>query len=476
MGVGSTEPKRLVLNARDRHLALIGFMGAGKTTLAEAVAARIGRRAVDADRLIEGRAQISIGAFFAQRGETEFRVAEASLVRETLRQSPPAVVALGGGAVKTPEVQSALRERAFTVLVEVDVETAWERSKDTDRPNAQDEGRFRKLYEERGPLYRSAADAVASDTDGVILAAAGIHHELGALERLGELVPGDGPVALVADSTVMGIYGAAAQTALGDRLQSEHELPAGEAAKQLHVIERLWSELRLDRGGTVVALGGGALTDAAGLAAAMYLRGVPWVVVPTTLVGQVDAGIGGKTAIDIPQGKNLVGAFHWPSLVVIDEALLETLPERERRQGEAERIKTELLAGRPLDIRATAAYKAALCLRDPYDRGDRQWLNLGHTFAHALEAAADFDLPHGEAVALGLLAALRLSGRDTAPVVDALDPQPVTVDRDRAWEALQRDKKRTGDAINLVLIGDDGPYLEARSSDEVRAALDTLIS
>jgi shikimate kinase/3-dehydroquinate synthase len=465
----------MALNALDRHIALIGFMGAGKTTLAEAVAARIGRRAVDADRLIEGRAQISIGAFFAQRGETEFRVAEASLVRETFRQSPPAVVALGGGAVKTPEVQAALRERAFTVLVEIDVDTAWARSKDTDRPNARDEGVFRRLYEERQPLYRSAADAVANDADGVILAAAGIHHELGALERLGELVPGDGPVALVADSTVMGIYGAAAQTALGDRLQSEHELPSGETAKQLRVVERLWSELRLDRAGTIVALGGGALTDAAGLAAALYLRGVPWVVVPTTLVGQVDAGIGGKTAIDIPQGKNLVGAFHWPARVVIDEALLETLPERERRQGEAERIKTELLAGRPLDIRAAAAYKAALCLRDPYDRGVRQWLNLGHTFAHALEAAADFDLPHGEAVALGLLAALRLSGRDTAPVTDALDPQPVAVDRERAWEALQRDKKRTGDEINLVLLGDDGPYLEARSSDEVRAALDTLI-
>jgi shikimate kinase/3-dehydroquinate synthase len=466
----------MALNAVDRHLALIGFMGAGKTTLAETVAARIGRRAVDADRLLEGRAQISIGAFFAQRGETEFRVAEASLARETFRQSPPAVVALGGGAVQTPEVQTALRRYAFTVLVDVDVDTAWERSKGTDRPNARDEGVFRRLYEERQPLYRSAADAVAHDADGVILAAAGIHHELGALERLGELVPGDGPVALVADSTVMGIYGPLAQTALGDRLQSEHELPSGEAAKQLHVIERLWSEFRLDRGGTVVALGGGALTDAAGLAAAMYLRGVPWVVVPTTLVGQVDAGIGGKTAIDTPQGKNLVGAFHWPAAVVIDEALLATLPERERRQGEAERIKTELLAGRPLDVRAAAAYKAALCLRDPHDRGDRQWLNLGHTFAHALEAAADFDLPHGEAVALGLLAALRLSGRDTAPVVDVLDPQPVKVDRDRAWEALQRDKKRSGDDINLVLLGDDGPYLEARSPDQVRAALDTLIA
>jgi shikimate kinase / 3-dehydroquinate synthase len=465
----------MALNALDRHLALIGFMGAGKTTLAEAVAGRIGRRSVDADRLLEGRAQISIGAFFAQRGETEFRVAEASLVRELFRQSPPAVVALGGGAVKTPEVQSVLRERAFTVLVEIDVETAWKRSKDTDRPNAQDEGVFRRLYEERQPLYRGAADAVANDADGVILAAAGIHHELGALERIGELVPGSGPVALVADSTVMGIYGAAAQTALGDRLQSTHEVPAGEAAKQLHVLERLWSELRLDRAGTVVALGGGALTDAAGLAAAMYLRGIPWVAVPTTLVGQVDAGIGGKTAIDIPQGKNLVGAFHWPARVVIDEALLETLPERERRQGEAERIKTELLAGRPLDIRAAAAYKASLCLRDPHDRGDRQWLNLGHTFAHALEAAADFDLPHGEAVALGLLAALRLSGRDLAAVTEALDPQPVQVDRERAWAALLRDKKRTGDEINLVLLGDDGPYLEARSSDEVRAALDTLI-
>lgn len=476
MGVGSTEPKRPVLNALGRHLALIGFMGAGKTTLAEAVAARIGRRAVDADRLLEGRAQISIGAFFAQRGETEFRVAEASLARETFRQSPPAVVALGGGAVKTPEVQTALRKHAFTVLVDVDVETAWERSKDTDRPNAQDESVFRRLYEERQPLYRGAADAVANDTDGVILAAAGIHHELGALERLGELVPGSGPVALVADSTVMGIYGPTAQTALGDRLQSTHELPSGETAKQLHVIERLWSELRLDRDGTVVALGGGALTDAAGLAAALYLRGVPWVVVPTTLVGQVDASIGGKTAIDIPEGKNLVGAFHWPARVVIDEALLATLPERERRQGEAERIKTELLAGRPLDVRAAAAYKASLCLRDPHDRAERRWLNLGHTFAHALEAAADFDLPHGEAVALGLLAALRLSGRDTGPVVAALDPQPVQVDRDRAWEALRRDKKRTGDEINLVLLGDDGPYVEARSPDEVRAALDTLIS
>src|SRR5256885_11935449 len=133
----------MALNALDRHLALIGFMGAGKSTLAEEVAARIGRRAVDADRLLEGRAQISIGAFFAQRGETEFRVAEAALARETFRQSPPAVVALGGGAVKTPEGQSTLRERALTGLVHVDVEPAWESLEENDPPAAPGQYVFR---------------------------------------------------------------------------------------------------------------------------------------------------------------------------------------------------------------------------------------------------------------------------------------------------------------------------------------------
>jgi shikimate kinase / 3-dehydroquinate synthase len=465
----------MALNALGRQVALVGFMGAGKTTLAPLVAERLGRRSVDCDRLLEGRVQLKLGELFAKAGEVEFRIAEAGIVVGALESSPDAVIALGGGAIKSPTVRAALRDNALTVLVEVDLDTAWERVEGSDRPLAKDRAQFRALYEERLPLYRETADAVACDVDGIVLAAAGVHHEAGGLERLGELVPGDGPVALVADSTVLGIHGGRAQASLGDRLVSSHELPPGEGAKQLHVVERLWSELSLDRGGTVVALGGGCVTDAAGFAAASYLRGVPWVTVPTTLVGQVDAAIGGKTAIDIPQGKNLVGAFHWPARVVIDERLLETLPEHERRMGRAELVKTELLAGRPLDVRAAAAYKAGLCVRDPHDRGPRQWLNLGHTFAHALEAAADFDLPHGQAVALGLLAALRLSGRDPATVEEALTPQPVAVDRERAWAALLRDKKRAGGEINLVLLSDDGPTLEARSAEEVRAALDTLI-
>ena len=267
--------------------------------------------------------------------------------------------------------------------------------------------------------------------------------------------------------------------ALGARLVSVHELPTGEEAKTVAAVERLWHELRLPRGGTVVALGGGALTDAAGFAAATFLRGVAWVSVPSSLVGQVDAGIGGKTAIDLPEGKNLVGAFHWPIRTVVDPSLLATLPEHERREGLAEVVKTGLLAGEPLWelpdaelVRRCAAFKAAVCLRDPREAGERAILNLGHTFAHALEAAAGYSgVTHGRAVALGLLAALRLSGRSTSVVEEVLAPRPVRVDRERAWAALGRDKK-TG----LVLLGEDGPRWGVRLPEEdVRRELDALI-
>ena len=291
--------------------------------------------------------------------------------------------------------------------------------------------------------------------------------------------PADGPLALVTESRVAGIHGAAAQLALGQRLAEVHELPTGERAKTVPEVERLWRALRIDRFGTLLALGGGALTDAAGFVAATYTRGCTWVPIPTTLVGQVDAAIGGKTAIDLPEGKNLVGAFHWPLRTIVDPALIETLPQRERRNGLAEVVKTGLLAGEPLwelataFVRRCAAYKSGICLRDPRDRGSRRALNLGHAFAHALEAAADFELGHGDAVALGLLAALRLSGRDTAPVDEVLAPKPVGVDRERAWQALLRDKKGP---LNVVLLGDDGAFVTELPADDVRHALHELIS
>ena len=276
-----------------------------------------------------------------------------------------------------------------------------------------------------------------------------------------------------------------AQLALGARLTETHELPPGEEAKTLAAVDRLWQELRLDRSGTIVALGGGCTTDAAGFVAATYLRGIAWMPVPTSLVAQVDAAIGGKTGIDLPQGKNLVGAFHWPARTVVDPALLETLPDLQRLEGLAEVVKAGLLAGEPFWelpddelVRRSLAFKAAICLRDPHERGERAILNLGHTFAHALEAAAGYEgLTHGRAVALGLLAALRLSGRDTQLVEDVLRPERARVDRERAWQAMRRDKKARGGEIRLVLLGPDGPqYGVVLPEADVRRELDRLIA
>src|SRR3954471_838047 len=442
-------------------------MGAGKSTAARELGG------IDADDLVESAAGMPIAELFREEGEAVFRALEEQAV----------VLALGGGAVTSPAVRDALGD-ALTIWLDVDVDTCWQRVKGSDRPLAQDEAAFRRLYEERRALYANVADVVAHDAHDVVLAAAGIHVERGALQRLGELVPGDASVALVSDSNVAGIHGMDTQLALGARLTETHELPPGEEAKTLTAVDRLWQDLRLDRSGTIVALGGGCTTDAARLAGAADLPGIAWTRVPTSLVGQVDAAVGGKTAIDLPQGKNLVGAFHWPERTVIDIALLDTLPEPQRLEGMAEVVKTALLAGEPLWelpeaelVRRCAAFKAGVCLRDPADRGERAVLNLGHTFAHALEAAAGYEgVSHGRAVALGLLAALRLSGRPTDVIEETLAPQPVRVDRERAWKAMHRDKKARGGALRLVLLGDAGAIVDTRPDAEVRSALDELIA
>jgi shikimate kinase/3-dehydroquinate synthase len=289
----------------------------------------------------------------------------------------------------------------------------------------------------------------------------------------------EGPLEVVADERVLELHEPPAQGPL-------HRLPPGEAAKTVATAERLWRALRLDRGGTLIAFGGGCTTDVGGFVAAAYLRGVDWVAVPTTLVGQVDAAIGGKTAVNLPEGKNLVGAFHWPTRTVVDTRYLATLPPEQRAEGMAEVVKTGLLAGEPYWelpepelVRRCAAYKTALCLRDPYERGERAVLNLGHTFAHALEAGGGYEgVSHGQAVALGLLAALRLSGLATTSVEQVLEPRPARVDREAAWAALARDKKARDGKPRLVLLEAPGRPVTGveRPESEVRAALDELIA
>jgi shikimate kinase / 3-dehydroquinate synthase len=454
-------------NALGLHVALVGFMGAGKSTLGPALAERLGRQFVSVDAIVEERAGASVADVFDERGEPAFRRLEEEAALDVLSRRPLAIVELGGGALGSERTRAALAEHAFTVHIETSVDESWERVAGTDRPLARDSQAFRALYEERRPLYE-AADAIAGDLDGAILAAAGI--------RFASHRDAQGS-AIVADTLVAELHG----------IDATRLVPRGEAAKTAAEAERLWRELSLDRSATLVAIGGGSTTDLVGFVAATYMRGVDWIAVPSTLVGQVDASIGGKVGIDLAEGKNLVGAFHWPAETIVDTTLLETLPDEERRNGLAEVVKSGLLAGEALwelgtdeQVRRCAAFKAAVCLRDPYDRGERAQLNLGHTFAHALEVASGYSVPHGHAVALGLLAALRLSGLDdeTTTVEELLSTDPVDADRDVAWAALQRDKKAIDGRVRLVLLEAPGrPFVSSEIEPaRVRKALDSLIA
>ncbi|MDQ2968883.1 MAG: hypothetical protein M3R37_11260 [Actinomycetota bacterium] len=452
-------------------------MGAGKSTIGKEVARLSGRPFVDLDREIERR-HGSVAELF-ERGEPEFRRIEEELAAEVLASSVPAVIAFGGGAVLSKRTRGLLLTDAFTLWVDVDLGDAWKRARGSGRPLARDEAQFSRLFVERQPLYEEVSAGLVESAEDALLEALQIDVERGVLAELGNRL-GESPeaVAVIGDEHVLELHPLSFDPA------GVHRVPRGEAAKTPVILDRLWNELGLDRGGTIVGYGGGSTTDVAGLAAATYMRGVRWIAVPTTLLGQVDATIGGKTALDLTAGKNLVGAFHYPAGVIADPNVLATLSEAQRREGMAEVVKTGLLAGRPLweledeaMIRACSAFKAAVCLGDPFDQGRRAILNLGHTFAHALEAAAGYEgLAHGDAVALGLLAALRLSGRPTDVVADVLAPKPIRVDRERAWTALKRDKKAQHGEIKLVLLGDDGPVVESRPGGEIRAALDELIA
>jgi shikimate kinase / 3-dehydroquinate synthase len=461
------------VGALGKHIALIGFMGAGKSTVGAEVAAATGRPFVDADEEIEKR-HGPIGAIFEERGEAEFRQFEEGIVRGLLRKHEPAVLALGGGAVLSEAVRRDLEKRAYTVWIAIEEPVAWERVEGSGRPLADDRESFQRLFEERRELYESASDAMAEDSDGVLLCSLQVAIAPGRLSR--PLTLGSRPIALVADARVSGLHELQLTGVV-----SEHPLPEGEAAKQQAVLSDLWNSFAIGRDGAVVAFGGGTTTDVGGFAAAVYARGVPWIALPTTLVGQVDAAIGGKTGVDTERGKNLVGAFHYPNGVIVDHELLATLPERERRNGLAEVVKTGLLAEKavwdlpePDMVRACAAFKCGICLADPYEQsGRRTVLNLGHTFAHALEAGSGYRVAHGEAVALGLLAAMRLSDQPTDVVEEVLRPEPVEVDRDAAWAALKQDKK--GEGVFVLLEGPGRPVVTTISDAEARRALEALI-
>ena len=466
-------------------LVLIGFMGAGKTTVGALLAGGCARPFLDADAELARVAGKSIPRIFAEDGEQAFRELEERVICGLLERRDGAVIAAGGGVLTRARSRAALVAGARTVWLDVPFETAWERvnSDSRDRPLGVEREGFGELFGARRAGYTAAADAIIDGSAPAGVAAAAIRLSVwtsaGASARLGSLAA-DGRAIAVVDAGVASVVPAALD---------QIPLPGGEQVKTVATLEELWrlfAERELDRASTVVAVGGGATTDVAGFAAATFRRGIPWIAVPSTLVGQVDAAIGGKTAIDVA-AKNDVGAFWMPREVICDPLLLETLPAREWAAGFAEVVKTALLAGGPLWelvrawgagpgtvaarselVQRCAGFKVTVVAEDPTELGRRAILNLGHTIGHGVETAAAGRYRHGEAIAIGLAAALRLSvehaglERDLALEVDellvrsGLPLRASGLGTASVLAAMRHDKKRVGPGHRFVLLAAPG--------------------
>jgi shikimate kinase/3-dehydroquinate synthase len=509
-------------SSRRPAIVFIGFMGAGKTTAAEAARAA-GLDAVEADDLLECELGMSIPTFFGKRGEEEFRSLEATEIGKLLEDADGGAIALGGGALYSERVRRALA-RHIVVWLQVSVDEAWRRVQGSDRPLASDRARFDELHAEREPIYARLADAVLPSGDEEMVSRAlpsvlalrelpqGTRMAWG-MSASGEYPAYVGPGLLespwwplggrrfcVTDTTVASLYGDAVAPLAG-MVQVE----PGERAKTLAEAESVLRELAqlgMTRDDHLVALGGGVVGDLAGFCAATYQRGVEMVQVPTTLVAQVDSAYGGKTGVDLPEAKNYVGAYHLPSAVLADTSTLATLPAEEMAAGFAEVVKTALIAGgalwksvRELEeldpanlveiVFECARVKLEVVAADERDAGRRAVLNLGHTVGHAIEAATGFErYRHGEAIALGLLAALRLSDagelRDEVAALLARHGLPTSldpaVDVDAVIGAVERDKKRTAEGVGFVLLarpGDPRPGQRVEPA-ALRAAVEEL--
>lgn len=461
-----------------RSIVLVGLMGCGKSSIGKRLAARLGLPFVDADEEIERAAAKTINDIFSDHGEAHFRDGERKVISRLLNNGPQ-VLATGGGAYMHPETRQRIREDGVSIWLRADLPVLMRRvmKRDT-RPLLRDgnpEATMRKLIEARYPIYAEADMTVDSRDEPHDLAVAEIVNRLaaGAAAPAGPVQApspsrsvrvelGDRSYDVLIASGLLADTGALIKSRLGavkcgivtDDNVAQHHLSTlenslkseglfagsivmtpGEATKSFRDLatlsERLL-ELGLERGDLVVPLGGGVIGDLAGFAAGILRRGIRFVQIPTSLLAQVDSSVGGKTGINTPQGKNLIGVFHQPSLVIADTAVLTTLPPRQMRAGYAEVAKYGLLgdakffawleanwhgvfgnSGPALTkaIETSVAAKAAIVARDETETGDRALLNLGHTFGHAFEAWTGYSdkLLHGEAIAIGMCLAFRLS-------------------------------------------------------------------
>jgi len=506
------------------NLTLTGFMGTGKTTVGRILAERMGRRLVDMDELIEAEFGKPIAQIFSDDGEEKFRQAEARLC-QTLAAETGLVIATGGGALVSDENRQTMEASGPVVCLAAGADTILERVETfEDRPllpGDRDEKRrnIERLLQDRRAAYgriplRVPTDGIDPETvaERVLDTLAG-NSEIAGMTRIsvptpeghyhiciGEGILGHagrllsnrevakGKAAIVTNADIAKHYA----DILSESLQQEGYtpvlclVPEGEAYKTLATVQDLYDQFvaaELDRKSPIIGLGGGVVGDMAGFAAATYLRGAPFVQIPTSLLAMVDASVGGKTAVDLPQGKNLVGAFKQPELVIIDPEVLAELPAAEFRSGLAETVKHGILGApdlfRQLEgegpanltqmIADAVRVKVDVVIEDPFERGRRATLNLGHTFGHAIEQVSGYSLRHGEAVAIGTVAAARMAvalnrcDAQTASRIETclgrleLPTQASGLNLDEVYAMMFKDKKRSGRLLRFIIpqaIGD----------------------
>ncbi len=537
-------------DSSEPNIVLTGFMATGKSSVGKALAARLGREFVDVDVLIEAEGGKPVAAIFATEGEAAFRSLEAQVIAR-LQGRRRAVIATGGGTLGNPRSLSSLLADGLVVTLRADPETILSRiGHGQDRPmlaGGDPQARIRHLLAEREAAYAKADWQVKTAGKSIEQVAAEIVAWLGTLppaalppvtERVSvwlepayEILVGEGLLAEVgrylrpldlgrrlALVTHPELAAVGYASIVVESLRREGRevtllaVPPGEASKSLErvgVLTREMAQAGLDRGSAVLALGGGVIGDLAGFVAAILFRGIPFVNLPTTLLAQVDSGVGGKTGVNLPEGKNLIGAFHQPRLVVADVRTLATLPERQFASGLAEVVKHAVIADgalfryleehvepirarQPEVLRAVVArncaIKAAVVAEDEREGGRRAILNFGHTVGHAIEAALAYGtVTHGEAVARGMTVAAALSvRRGLCPPEDA-ERLRVLLDRfglltaplpplDVLEESLRTDKKRRAGQLQFVLSAGIGNTVLAPLAglDELRAALDDL--